>query len=95
MDESDCRPTRPEFASSRYCIAHPGHEYLIYIPEDERVDVDFGIDSKEYSVEWFNTLTGETVSGQRAKGGGNIHFNSPFGLESVLYLKVARLDFAG
>jgi hypothetical protein len=78
---------RPEFASSRYCLANPGHEYLVYIPDDDRVDVYLGIEPKFYSVEWFDTRSGETIVGDTVQGGGNRSFNSPFGLESVLYLK--------
>lgn len=77
---------RNEFASSRYCLANPGFEYLVYIPDDDRVDVYLGIEPKLFNVEWFNPLTGESMAGEPLKGGGTRHFTSPFGLESVLYL---------
>ncbi len=78
---------RPEFASSRYCLANPGYEYLVYIPDDDRVDVYLGIEPKLYTVEWFDTRSGETIVGDAVQGGGNRHFTSPFGLESILYLR--------
>jgi hypothetical protein len=86
MDLNRVTP-RNEFASSRYCLADPGVEYLVYIPDDDRVDVYLGIEAKSYSVEWFNVLSGETVNGEPVVGGGLRHFTSPFGLESVLYLR--------
>ena len=61
---------RNEFASSRYCLANPGEEYLVSIPDDDQVDVYLGIEQRTFSVEWFNTLTGETVVGEPIKGGG-------------------------
>jgi hypothetical protein len=78
---------RPDFASSRYCLAYPGHEYLVYIPDDDRVDVYLGVEPHRYQAEWVNVLTAETLPGEPMVGGGNRHFTSPFGLESLLYLK--------
>ena len=78
---------RNEFASSRYCLANPGVEYLVYIPDDDRVEVYLGIEPTLYSVEWFNPLTGATVTGEAVTGGGTRGFTSPFGVESVLYLR--------
>ncbi|HMN29876.1 MAG TPA: hypothetical protein PKE45_17120, partial [Caldilineaceae bacterium] len=80
-----------EFASSRYCLANPGSEYLVYIPDDDRVDLYLGIEARRYTVEWFNVLTGETLTGDPVLGGGTRHFTSPFGLESVLYLQAMPL----
>ncbi len=78
---------RNEFASSRYCLANPGVELLVYIPDDDRVDVYLGIEPQRFTVEWFNVLDGESVTGESIQGGGVRHFTSPFGLESVLYLR--------
>lgn len=86
MDLNAMRP-RNEFASSRYCLANPGYEYLVYVPDDDRVEVYLGIEPKTYSVEWFNVLTGEQMTAASVRGGGTRAFNSPFGLESVLYLR--------
>lgn len=86
MDLNTMTP-RNEFASSHYCLANPGAEYLVYIPDDDRVDVYLGIEPKTFHVEWFNVLIGETVTGEPVPGGGLRHFTSPFGLESVLYLR--------
>jgi hypothetical protein len=78
---------RNEFASSSYCLANPGIEILVYIPDDDRVDVYLGIEPKRFSVEWFNVLTGESAAGDPMQGGGLRHFTSPFGLDSILYLR--------
>lgn len=78
---------RNEFASSHYCLANPGFEYLIYIPDDDRVEVYLGIEPKQFTVEWFNVLTSESLVGDPVQGGGTRSLTSPFGLESVLYLR--------
>lgn len=86
MDLNTALP-RNEFASSGYCLANLGVEYLVYVPDDDRVEVYLGIEPKQFAVEWFNVLTGETVDGEPVQGGGTRHFTSPFGLESVLFLR--------
>ena len=81
---------RNDFASSRYCLANPGVEYLVYVPDDDRVDVYLGIEPKTFSVEWFHAPTAERAEGETVQGGGLRHFTSPFGLDSVLYLREAN-----
>jgi hypothetical protein len=78
---------RPDFATSHYCLANPGAELLVYIPEDDRVGVYLGIEPKTFSVEWLDTRAGESKPGDPAQGGGTRMFVSPFGIESVLYLR--------
>jgi hypothetical protein len=80
---------RSDFASSRYCLANPGVEYLVYLPDDDRVEVYLGIEPQRFSVEWFHVLTGERVLAEPLAGSGLQHFTSPFGLDSVLYLRAA------
>lgn len=81
---------RPAFASSGYCLANPGVEYLVYVPDEDRVSVYLGIDAKDYDVEWFDTRTGATRADAPIRGGGNRQLISPFGLESVVYLRARR-----
>jgi hypothetical protein len=78
---------RSDFASSGYCLAKPGVELLVYVPDDDRVDVYLGVEPHLFAVEWFNVLTGQSISSEPVKGGGLRHFVSPFGLESILYLQ--------
>lgn len=78
---------RPDFASSRYCLANPGAEMLVYMPDDDRASVYLGIEPITYSSEWFDTCTGETVAGDPVTGGGLRQMISPLGIESVLYLR--------
>jgi hypothetical protein len=77
---------RPDFASSGYCLADPGVEYLVYVPDDDRVEVYVGIEPKSWRGEWRHVLTGESTAVAPVSGGGLRHFTSPFGLDSLLYL---------
>jgi hypothetical protein len=78
---------RNESATTGYCLAHPGGEYLIYQPksgESFSVELKSGI----YRYEWFDATKGETAdSGLIESSGGAQQFKAPFRGDSVLYLK--------
>jgi len=76
-------------ASSAYCLANPGKEYLVYLPEGNEVIVNLSAAAGNFAVEWFNPNTGETKTTDEISGGNKQKFISPFGTDdSVLYLKV-------
>jgi hypothetical protein len=76
-----------EFASTRYCLAQPGHEYLVYLPQGGEVTVDVTAVSGEIEIEWVNPNTGEISPGKSASGGAPRAFNAPFTGHAVLYLR--------
>lgn len=80
---------RSELASTQFCLADPGKEYLVYLPDGGDVTVDLGAVSGELSVEWFNPRTGKTAEGPRAAGGQKRTLRPPFAGDAVLYLKSA------
>lgn len=87
MDLAAMTP-RADLASSKYCLANPGHEYLIYAPEGNEVTVDLGDQAARYEVEWSDPATGETRGGTSRQGGGNVRLVSPLtSPDAVLYLK--------
>lgn len=73
-------------SSSTYCLANPGHEYLIYIPEGNPVTVDLSQASGTLYLEWFSVINGTTVEKSLALGGQKHEFTPPFDGEAVLYL---------
>jgi hypothetical protein len=77
---------RPEFASSGYCLANPGAEYLVYQAKSgEPVLVE--LKAGTYHYEWFNPATGVAAgSGHLEAGEGKREFKIPFNGESVLYV---------
>ena len=75
-----------ELASSNYCLADPGSAYLVYVPDDAQVNVDLSAASHPLKVEWFYPRTGEVTVDEPVPGGVLQHFNSPFGMDVVLFL---------
>ncbi|MBC8234274.1 hypothetical protein H8E77_32395 [bacterium] len=79
---------RNDLASTEYCLANPGVEYLIYLPDGGNVNVDLSAASGRLAVEWLNPNTGERMPGGTTTGGGSREFTSPFSGDAVLYLSV-------
>ncbi len=80
----------PDLASTGYCLANPDAteaEYLVYLPEGDRVIVDLSATKSELTAEWLNPATGKTISNIKATGGGQRIFTSPFDGDAVLYIK--------
>jgi hypothetical protein len=77
---------RNELASTKYCLANPGVEYLIYLPEGGHAVVDLSHASGKLDVEWLNPNTGERLSGEPMLGGDRREFTSPFTEDALLYI---------
>jgi hypothetical protein len=77
----------PELASSTYCLANVGSEYLVYLPEGNEVEVNLDDAPGSFHVEWFNPNTGEFTQSGKIEGGREVSLKSPFGaMGVVLYL---------
>lgn len=76
-----------EIASTRYCLASLGREYLVYLPLGGTVTVDLSAAKGEMTVEWFDAPNGKTVGAANVKGGDRRGFRAPFEGAAVLYLK--------
>lgn len=89
-------------ASTGYCLAKTGSEYLVYQPRSSRFDKwgraiydqtgssTFTLDRSAgtYRYEWFNPATGAAAgSGTVKTPGGTESFTPPFDKDAVLYLK--------
>jgi hypothetical protein len=73
-------------ASTGFCLAHPGTEYLVYLPEGGEVRVDLTAASGPFEVEWLQAAEGTIVPGEAMTGGAERRFVAPFGGDAVLYL---------
>lgn len=76
-----------ETASTGYCLANPGSEYLIYQPKaGESFTVKLKAGTHRY--EWFNPAKGVAAGSGRVESSGGIQqFIAPFNGDAVLYLK--------
>jgi hypothetical protein len=79
-------PSEP-IASSKYCLAHPGKEYLVYVPAPEPVEVDLTGVSGQFTVEWFDPRTGMTRPSAPVRGGGRLRLSPMLEGDSLLHLK--------
>lgn len=74
-------------ASTKYCLADPGKEYLVYLSGGGAVTVDLSAGKGDLAVEWFDPDRGKTVAaGDKASGGARREFKAPFAGAAVLYL---------
>jgi hypothetical protein len=78
-------------ASTRYCLANPGKEYLVYVPEGGEVTVDLTAAKGMLTVEWFNPRTATATNGGTLEGGAKRALKGPFEGDAVLYL-VEKVD---
>ena len=77
----------PEIASTSYCLADRGSEYLVYLPDTSEATVDLEDTRGSFRVKWFNTDNGEFTRAGRIKGGRKVTLKSPSEVKnSVLYL---------
>jgi len=78
---------RGDLASTGYCLADPGSEYLIYAPEGGAVTVDLAQTEGLFLAEWFCPVTGQARADDPVDGGGVRYMWPPFGGDAVLYLR--------
>jgi CubicO group peptidase (beta-lactamase class C family) len=86
MDLAKTRPT-PEAASTKYCLANPGQQYLVYKPAGGDDSVTLEAQPGTYRYEWFDPMTGKQVSaGTRTLTDAKTQFVSPVRGDAVLFL---------
>jgi hypothetical protein len=65
-------------ASTGYCLASPGSNYLVYLPQGGSVTLDLSSASGMLTVEWFNPATGYVFQSGSVLGGRVQTFQSRF-----------------
>jgi len=68
-------PQRDLVDKDNLCLAHPGHEYVIYLPHGGTVNAE--LKKGHYSAIWYNPRTGEWGAPFRIEGGGQQKFTAP------------------
>ena len=88
-DRIDLAHMRPlvELASTRYVLAAPGREYLVYQPDGGPFDLDLGTTRASYQVEWFDPGLDRVIQADPVPGGGVVTFTPPIEGQAVLYLE--------
>jgi CubicO group peptidase (beta-lactamase class C family) len=85
MNLAEMRPT-PDIASTKYCLASPGKQYLVYKP-GAGDSVTVKLEPGAYAYEWFDPAAGRTVNnGTQTAAGGEPQFSCPIKGDAVLLL---------
>lgn len=81
---------RNDLSSTRYCLASPGKDYLVYQPEDGPFSVK--LERGKYRAEWFDPLHGmRSTATVEVKEPGEFRFRVPAWISSDAVLHLARL----
>jgi hypothetical protein len=89
MNLAEMKP-QSELASTGYCLANPGVEYLVYQP---KASEGFCVELKTgtYRYEWFDPTEGVSTGNGSVKARvGSRQFKAPFEGDAVLYLNRAK-----
>ena len=76
-----------ELASTNFCLADPGREYLVYLPKGGEVTVDLSAATGDLAVEWMDAAEGTVTRAEPIAGGGQRTLKSPFTGDAVLDLR--------
>jgi len=86
MDLASMSPRR-DLASTGYCLADPGKELLVFLPEGGEAKVDLSAMAGPVRVEWIHPVEGTARPGAEVTGGGKRSFLAPPGDATVLHLR--------
>ena len=89
LDLSSAKP-RIDLASTRFCLAAPSRQYLVYQPEGGRFWIDAGTARKRYAREWFDPTTGRTARLAARTLQGRQWFTPPWDGPAVLHLRAVK-----
>ncbi|MHB8898115.1 MAG: DUF6298 domain-containing protein [Thermoguttaceae bacterium] len=81
---------REDLASTRYCLADEGAEFLVFLPKGTG-QVTVRMPAGRYQATWFDPASGAELSREPfAHGGGPSPLEPPFEGESLLYLRLVK-----
>ena len=78
---------RPDLASSKYCLANPGREYLVYTSSGAEVTLDLAGAGGDFVLEWIQDGIYERTP---VRGGGKVALKPRFGGDAVAHLRIVK-----
>ncbi|MBS1573789.1 MAG: hypothetical protein JST09_00680 [Bacteroidetes bacterium] len=75
-----------DLASTSYCLANPGKEYVVYLPEGGEATVDLTNAKGKFKVRWITPVEGKIIKTKKISGGSKITMNAPFNGDAVLHI---------
>jgi len=61
---------RAELAGSGYCLAHPGNQYLVYLPDGGSTTLDLSSAPGQFRLQWIEPIAGKVLAEESLTGGG-------------------------
>lgn len=74
-------------ASTRYCLADPGREYVAYLPEGGEIELDLSAAQASLAVEWIEASAGASREGEAVVGGSALRLRAPFSGPAVVWVR--------
>jgi hypothetical protein len=75
-----------DLASTKFCLAHPGQEYFVFLPQGGEVTVDLSAVAKTINSEWLRISDGTVTRTGPVQGGVAASLKAPFTGPAALYL---------
>ncbi len=86
MDLAAMRP-RNALASTKYCLANPGVEYLVYAPQGGEFSVDLTAVPHQATARWFDPKGGTLHKATKVRSGSTRKFQAKWQGDAVLHIK--------
>jgi hypothetical protein len=85
----DLAATAPhgELASTTFCLANPGREYLVYLPDGGETMLDLSGVAGTFRVEWLQPNDGARMKGEPVEGSAIRTLSAPFTGDALLHLE--------
>jgi len=80
-----------ELASTRFCLAEPGAQYIVYLPDGGEVTVDLSATKDRLDAEWIHPTEGTIAPAEQVPGGDKRTLKSPLTGPAVLFLRKSKL----
>lgn len=88
LDLAAMRP-RPVLASTGYCLADVGRQYVVFVTGAADVSLNLAASSAVFAVEWIHPVSGKTLKAGTIAGGGLATLQSPRDGDLVLHLRLS------
>jgi len=76
-----------ELASTKFCLAEPGAQYIVYLPGGGEVTIDLSATKDQFDAEWIHPIDGTTTPADPVPGGAKRTLKSPLTGPAVLFLR--------
>jgi hypothetical protein len=78
-------------ASTGYCLANPGSDYIVYLPDTNKVTLDLSDLKNDCYLEWLDPETGEIITAGSIRAGGTVELETPGEIKNaVLYITTKK-----